>query len=806
MPAVKPFAECIARPTDDGKRYPLTSHLSGAAKTGLTWLEKEDKASQTLFQMAVLCHDAFKAQPEWQSYINRKTPGGEGPVHAPPGAYLFSYIGYHYLKQEKQWGRLCREWIRWIRDIADHHGTLKNLDILEEGRWIKRFKEETLDFSGLEKFFHHQIPTLKNIPINVSQLDIWRKKVRNHVEEVLENMDIGRSDWSSLQAMRELQHWRQKTMALIAGDRLEIQPVNSHWLGEKEHQRHVKEMESFCQKASHHPLAALRQKATESIMEQLEASQEQSMFTLEMPTGYGKTLTALRMASWLGENQGYKKIVYVAPYLSILEQTAKVIQDAMKADVLEHHSLAIMDETSQEESGSVNGTYRNQRLATETWAHSIVCTTFQQFFRGMLPRKAQDVLRRAFLQDTVIIIDEPQIFNTDLWNVFLISLEAVSSMINGKIIFLSATMPAFHYGLTQEPKKLSFKTKEQPDRFTLRILRNPMREEELVEHCLEGNQKTQCLIVNTIRDAYYLYEILQEKNQEKNEEESSELYLVHGLMTPLHKKMIIEKIRKRLKAKSVSRMIVVSTQVLEAGVDVSFQRVIRAKTIMPSIVQAAGRVNRHNEMGKDKQGSLEVVTLLRNGEKDTSTAIYPRSLLRITDALLEEKDGWRESEVDNLIKSYYDEMFRENTYEQSLQYIRDAVEGRWEKLGSLEVFSQHYHTLSIFVPWDPEEEDRQYLPPAFIQLQQRFGINSAEEVYAHYSDWNFIKKKSYEDRKAFMVLFHYYVISVSMKDALKHVPREDFLQGKTPMLFSEDSYHPHTGLTSHFEEDHNKFL
>ncbi|SDZ03188.1 CRISPR-associated helicase Cas3' [Tindallia californiensis] len=802
MPAVKPFEACVARPADAENEYPLISHLAGALEIGISWLQEEDETQRHLFQIAVLCHDTFKAQPEWQRYINRKNTRGDGPIHAPPGAYLFSYIGYHYLKQENQWEAFCCEWIRFIRDIADHHGTLKNLDTLEEGRWIKALTEETIDFSGAETFFHQQIPVLKSISINAASLEKWRKQVRDLVEEVLDEMDLGREEWNAMEAMLELQNWRQRTTALMVADRFEIQQTETHWLEKTEHQKNLKEISAFCQKAAHHPLAPRRQKAMESIMKQVQEEKERQIFTLEMPTGYGKTLTALRIASWMGAELAYKKVIYVAPYLSILEQTLKVIQDAMQAQVLEHHSLAIMEETAQEEAGTLATTYRNSRLATEAWAHSIVCTTFQQFFRGILPRKAQHTLRRAFLKDAVIIIDEPQIFNADLWNVFLISLEAMSRMMNLKIIFLSATMPPFQYGLTQEPARLSFTTQDQPERFVLRILPDPMNEEEIIDHCVAGNYRTQCVIVNTIRDAYRIYKGLEEEEIE----EPRELYLVHGLMTPLHKKMIIEKIRERLTAVSSERILVVSTQVLEAGVDVSFQRIIRARTIMPSLIQAAGRVNRHNEMGNEGRGILEMVTLLREGQRDTSTAIYPRGLLRITDQQLEEKMEWKESEVDQLIQNYYVEMFRENTYEQSIVYIRDALEGKWDKLGNLEVFSQSYQKLSVFIPWDPSEEDQKYLPEAFIQLQKRFQINCAKDLYDCYQDWNYMKNRSYEDRKAFMVLFHYYVIGVSLKDALQHVPREDFLQGKTPILFSEDGYHQETGLTSHFEEDYNKFL
>src|SRR5690606_18656594 len=130
----------------------------------------------------------------------------------------------------------------------------------------------------------------------------------------------------------------------------------------------------------------------------------------------------------------------------ILEQTSLTIQDAMKERALEHHSLAILDVEDKQRA-------EENQLAMEAWAHSIVCTSFNQFWKALFPIRAQDVLRRVFLKDSVVIVDEPQIFNPEVWNLFLCGLESLSDLFNLKVVFLSATMPPFSYGLSRSEER-----------------------------------------------------------------------------------------------------------------------------------------------------------------------------------------------------------------------------------------------------------------------------------------------------------------------------------------------------------------
>ena len=239
---------------------------------------------------------------------------------------------------------------------------------------------------------------------------------------------------------------------------------------------------------------------------------------------------------------------------------------------------------------------------------------------------------------------------------------------------------------------------------------------------------------------------------------------------------------------------------LEAGVDVSFQHLARALPILPSIVQAAGRINRH---GEQSYGEMTLFDFLRHGNKQTRRAIYASADLRdITDELLEEKEVWMESEVQSLIEKYYKEMFRRNSYTACKQAISEAVMGNWPALAKYEPFGADYFRLPLFVPWTYEEEDRYFIPPVFERLRAEFGLDSPHDIYDCYRDRVYWNGKDFSVRKRFMTLFQFYVLNLPVRAALKYATAEDYLQARIPLLRmeGEDGYRQNEGLVSHFDE------
>jgi len=783
MPSLISFDKCLARPGSM-----LRDHLINVRRTMEYFFNDSEQQLKILTGLAGLCHDLGKSHAEWQEYINKKRE--EGPNHSACGAFFFSYFGYNLLQDMNKWDDYCVFWLWLTRDITDHHSKLKHLS---DDAWLRRYSWEMYDLSGIEAFIHEQYEELRFLTLDKESLENWIDNGDEAIEDALDSLNLGFGRWVPLELMNKLQLWRKVTTSLIGGDRFDVTALNTKWIDGTQHAQYSFNIDQFCSKNQAHSLSKVRRDAQRDIMQQLEDDPYQLFYTLDMPTGYGKTITALKIATLLGEKQGYKKIVYVAPYLSILEQTSLAIQDAMKERTLEHHSLAILDIEDKQRA-------EENQLAMEAWAHSIVCTSFNQFWKALFPIRAQDVLRRVFLKDSVIIIDEPQIFNPEVWNLFLCGLESLTLLFNLRVVFLSATMPPFGYGLSKEPRTLQVKAPFGYDRYYLRIIEEK-DEVSLAKFLREKEYPSQAAILNTIEDAYRVYKEINEDELNKDN-----IYLLHGLMTSLHKKVIIEKIKLALSDSEHFEcpLYVISTQVLEAGVDVSFQHVARALSILPSIVQSAGRVNRHNE--GTKKGVISVFSFKRFGEKDTRSYIYPKNLQKITDQILSEKDCWTETQLTASVQKYYKEMFSQNTYEGILTSIKDAYMGDWEQISQFHPLGEDYLKLPIFIPWDPDETEKELLAKKlkkFTFLQGKFKVTNGYDLYDLYTNSNYMTKLSFEDRKHFMILFHHYVINVPVKKALKFVGKEAYLNNRIPCLDVADFYDSKTGFTVPFYEFDN---
>ena len=664
---------------------------------------------------------------------------------------------------------------------------------MRQGQWDK------MDLPGMAAFIQQVYPELRALDITVEALEQWSEELRDIYKDADDLLDVGHSA-ITLELMKQLSFWREMTTALIAGDRFHVTPTDAAGLSRDDHNRHDRFLDAFCQETDANSMAAIRNDAQRQIINQLKSNPASRVYTLEMPTGYGKTITALRIANWLGKEQGYEKIIYVAPYLSILEQTSGVIENVFKTSVLEHHSLAVLQE-EQNEASEEEGNLPSGQLIMESWAHPIVCTSFQQWSKALFPGRAQDTLRRAYLYNSVVIIDEPQIFAPASWNVFLCGLESLAELYNLRIIFLSATMPPFTYGLSKQslPSCLSVKPVEKIERYQVEQI-GDMDEQIVADYLtnyLSGQHISQAAIFNTIADAYLVYKKLSKAVA------ASELKLLHGMMIPLHKRVEIEKIKQAAAGEKKQRLYVVSTQIIEAGVDLSFHHIMRALPTLPSIVQAAGRVNRNFS------GALGILTLflfLRNGEKNTRGSIYPPDLQKITDNLLQEKDIWLESELLELIKQYYKSMFEHNSYETSKQDIADAYEGNWPKLGQFKAFGEDYFKLPVFVPWQAEEADKVYFPERFVELQQRLQLFSAESIYQRYADREYYSAMTFQTRKEFMILMNHYVVNIPAKLAFSLVGRESYLNNRIPCLLNTTDYDATAGLAKRVMEGFDQFI
>lgn len=772
MSRIVPFDKCVARPDDHNQRFYLKDHLEGVRKKTHSFFQNRNvhEVERELLELAAISHDLGKAHYKWQEYIVGKS--SKGPNHSGCGAIFFAYVAYHFLRLHKKWEEYKQLWLQLTRDIADHHGDLKTLAKNEE---IEKGSFSKMDIDGIRKWIYElfQILEEKNVSMSETVLEDWQ------CDEFLELVDDTLFDlysknrkekYSTSRMMDTLQKWRFFTTVFISSDRFEIESVSDKRINKNDWNSIKQKIEEFCQQGSKKSLSSIRSIAQYDILTQWKKMKDRTYYVLEMPTGYGKTVTALKLATEIGKEKGQSKIVYVAPYLSILEQNSEAIEKATKRLPLQHHSMAILNNETLDENLETDN---HSTLHMQAWAHNIVCTSFVQWMRAIFPRRAQETIRRSYLNDSIVIIDEPQIIDAGVWNLFLIGLESIAKLYNLTIIFCSATMPPFYEKLEEQPVRLSIKSRKEDDRYYIQMV-----EEQTKETCanklIEANEPTAIAILNTIQDAMDVYD-------ELSDYEPTETFLLHGLMTPIHKAIQINKISRRLQAQKDKPIRVISTQIIEAGVDLSFHYMYRALPIIPSLVQAAGRVNRHQELA---MGRIESSLFLRN-EKDTRY-IYSSSLRRLSDELLFQREIWYEHEMDSLVRTFYERMFTENSYEAVLQDIQSAYLGNWTNVSRHDVFkSDEHYRLPLFIPLEWEENYKR-IPHGIRSLLNEFKITHPEQIYELFIDKKIRTSWSYEKNKRFTILFNQFVVNIPAEKALKLVTKEEFLHYRVPKL--EDSY------------------
>jgi CRISPR-associated endonuclease/helicase Cas3 len=353
---------------------------------------------------------------------------------------------------------------------------------------------------------------------------------------------------------------------------------------------------------------------------------------LDMPTGSGKTLCSLKLAL----ESGKKRIIYVIPYTSIIEQTAnkfeKMFGDVLP--VLQHHSNYSFDGNTEEE----KKTAEKLKRTCENWDAPLIITTSVQFFQSIYHYKGSALRKLHNLRDSVIVFDEIHLIPTELLRPCLKAVGYITKYLNSEALFLSATMPDYsklfdkflpdvNYNklVTDRTNFKYFKKCEYKDmgRTTLETIA------ENASRC-----KNALIVVNTKKTAAELYSLVQ-----------GEKYHLSANMTPAHRSRVIEVVRNKLE--NGEHITVVSTSLVEAGVDLDFNTVFRQLSGLDSILQAGGRCNRE---GKDAKGYVYVFDIDETYRKGSDLAMR----INKTKGLLEK---YQDITSNDCIKEYYDGIF-----------------------------------------------------------------------------------------------------------------------------------------------------
>lgn len=314
--------------------------------------------------------------------------------------------------------------------------------------------------------------------------------------------------------------------------------------------------------------------------------EEKGLFTLTVPTGGGKTVSSLAFALTHAVRHDMKRVVYVIPYTSIIEQNAKVFAEILGPEnVLEHHSQT---ELADEKGDSETPDARRRRLACENWDAPVIVTTAVQFFESLYAAKTSRCRKLHNLAGSVVIFDEAQTLPVPFLKPCVSAIGELVRHYGVTAVLCTATQPELGRLFNELAPELSIQEiAPEPDElfeFFRRVSfqrEEKLSNEELAARLTETEQVL--CIVNTRKRAREIFQLLPEEGR----------FHLSTLMTPQDRKRVLDAVRERLKERKPCR--VVSTSLVEAGVDVDFPAVWREVAGLDSILQAAGRCNREGK-------------------------------------------------------------------------------------------------------------------------------------------------------------------------------------------------------------------
>lgn len=325
------------------------------------------------------------------------------------------------------------------------------------------------------------------------------------------------------------------------------------------------------------------------------------LFSLTVPTGGGKTLTSLAFALDHAIAHGLRRVIFVIPFTSIIDQNAAVFRqvfgDLGDDAVLEHHSAFVDDPASEPQS------YEKRSIAMENWDAPVIVTTAVQFFESLFADRPSRCRKLHNIAGSVIVLDEAQTLPLPLLRPCIATIDELALNYRSSIVLCTATQPAlrreqdFPDGL-ENLRELAHEPRQLYQRLRRVSVRHvgPLDDDALANH-LRQREQILC-IVNNRRHARHLFESVADADG---------TYHLTTLMYAAHRRAVLDEVRQRLRDGLPCRL--VSTSLIEAGVDVSFPTVLRAEAGLDSIAQAAGRCNREGTWSLQNSEVLVFETL-----------------------------------------------------------------------------------------------------------------------------------------------------------------------------------------------------
>ena len=433
------------------------------------------------------------------------------------------------------------------------------------------------------------------------------------------------------------------------------------------------------------------------------------IFELTAPTGSGKTLMLLSLASEIIKSKGAKRIIYGLPFLSITEQVESEVLKILKGyeyfvQRIDSKSTNTRFDDIQKEMDENPSEKLSQELVAlefqeDTFAYPFIITTFVRIFETLLGNKNHELMKLPNFSNCVFLLDEIQSLPPRLYGFFVAYLDKFCKLTGSFAIISTATQPVLQLPDSNKDAKDFFMDYEQPfkllslshyenpvfNRYTVEVQKSIIDIEQLGNIVLQ-EKKSVLVILNTIQDTKELYNIIADNMDERN------VLLLNTHFTPRDRSLKIYLAKRKLR--QGDKVVLISTQLIEAGVDIDFPVLYRDFATISSIVQSAGRCNRN---GKNVEKGKVVVVRLGTDQGERSSLIYrgpDKELINFSRESFYESGNCEEKDMLNIQKTFFEKICNQlifGAYGEELKdnLMKDISQCMYEKVGKFSLIDNN---------------------------------------------------------------------------------------------------------------------
>lgn len=713
------------------ENIPLINHLKNVGDRCCKIIKNKDinflyEKEKLMYVSKVMgyTHDLGKGTKYFQKYLHQMITYKKSDVNEKLRSHglLSALYTYHMLKEfDKDLALMA------FTIVKRHHGNLENMDI--------EYTIDSVKTKNIKKQIKKQLNQLEKEEIKY----ILQKLGLKYIDEKILLNGIEDIVYEAFEQLNEIQEnndlekyiiYKFLYSCLIFSDKEDAIFHKSNEFKYDIPCNVVDKYKTIKFKCKNSELGDIRNEISKDVEEGIQESNDRIM-SITAPTGTGKTLMAISAALKLKEKlKKDMKIIYCLPFTSVIDQNyevySEIIEKVMGKDkvtndrILKHHHLSDIKYISEAQNYNDN----RAKFLIENWNSQIVVTTFMQFFNTVFSNKNSQLVKYNNISNSIVLLDEVQSIPCRYWLIINNLFKVMSEKLNIYFIFITATQPLIFKEneiteLISEPKKYFDKFKRTKLHINLDKLMYNDFLVEMEKMILEKEDKNILIILNTVKLAQSTYKFIKDMDLE-----DTDIYFLSTGIIPKERRRRIRQIKSgniqldkftyesilKLKIKTnvkykitklnknKKRKLVVSTQLIEAGVDIDMDIVVRDMATIDSINQSSGRCNRENR--GEYLGDVYLYNLINEKGTEYNSFIYDNYLITKTKEILEGKDVIYEEQYLNMNKQYFEKVKKDMSEQDSKKLIKFINQLKFKDAANNFKLIDVQNKISVFIETD----------------------------------------------------------------------------------------------------------